>query len=116
MKRELTVEGMMCQNCVKHVRKALEGIEGASDVEVSLEEKKATVCVPESVTDEMLKAAVVDAPAVITSTQPSSQHRCSRNTSPAKLMNRKKGESFRCLFFMAILPVGAYGDAPRVNR
>ncbi len=61
MKRELTVEGMMCQNCVKHVRKALEGIEGASDVEVSLEEKKATVCVPESVTDEMLKAAVVDA-------------------------------------------------------
>ena len=61
MKKELTVEGMMCQNCVKHVTKALEGVAGASDVKVSLEDKKAVVCVPETVTDEMLKAAVVDA-------------------------------------------------------
>ena len=61
MKKELTVEGMMCQNCVKHVTKALEGIEGATDVKVTLEDKKAVVCVPETVTDEMLKAAVVDA-------------------------------------------------------
>ena len=61
MKKELTVEGMMCQNCVKHVTKALEGIEGATGVKVTLEDKKAVVCVPETVTDEMLKAAVVDA-------------------------------------------------------
>ena len=61
MKKELSIEGMMCQNCVKHVTKALEAVPGAADVAVSLEEKKATVCVPESVTDEMLKAAVVDA-------------------------------------------------------
>ena len=60
MKKQLSVEGMMCQNCVKHVKKALEAIEGATDVVVSLEDKTATVCVPESVTDEMLTAAVTE--------------------------------------------------------
>ena len=58
MKKELMIEGMMCQNCVKHVTHALEGI---SHVQVSLEDKKATVEVPESVTDETLKAAVTEA-------------------------------------------------------
>ena len=48
MKKELMIEGMMCQNCVKHVTHALEGISGASHV-------------PESVTDETLKAAVTEA-------------------------------------------------------
>ena len=61
MKKELMIEGMMCQNCVKHVTHALEGIPGAADVQVSLEDKKATVNVPESVTDEALKAAVTEA-------------------------------------------------------
>ena len=46
MKKELMIEGMMCQNCVKHVTHALEGISGASHVQVSLENKKATVEVP----------------------------------------------------------------------
>lgn len=61
MKKELMIEGMMCQNCVKHVTHALESIPGASHVQVSLEDKKATVEVPESVTDETLKAAVTEA-------------------------------------------------------
>ena len=61
MKKELMIEGMMCQNCVKHVTRALEGIPGASHVQVSLEDKKATVEVPESVADETLKAAVTEA-------------------------------------------------------
>ena len=61
MKKELMIEGMMCQNCVKHVTHALEGISGATDVQVSLEDKKAIVNVPESVTDEALKAAVTEA-------------------------------------------------------
>ena len=60
MKKELMIEGMMCQNCVKHVTHAMEGISGASHVPVSLENKKATVEVPESVT-ETLKAAVTEA-------------------------------------------------------
>ena len=61
MKKELSIEGMMCQNCVKHVTKALEAVPGAADVAVSLEEKKATVSVPGTVTDEALKAAVTEA-------------------------------------------------------
>ena len=61
MKKELMIEGMMCQNCVKHVTHALEGIPGTSHVQISLEDKKATVEVPESVTDETLKAAVTEA-------------------------------------------------------
>lgn len=61
MKKELMIEGMMCQNCVKHVTHALEGIPSVTDVQVSLENKKATVNGPESVTDEALKAAVTEA-------------------------------------------------------
>ena len=66
MKKELSVEGMMCQNCVRHVAKALEGIPGAEDVRVSLEDKKAAVTVPESVTDADLKAAVAEAGYTVT--------------------------------------------------
>ena len=69
MKKELSIEGMMCQNCVKHVTKALENIPGASNVNVSLEDKKATVTVPDSVTDDDLKAAVVDAGYEVTGIQ-----------------------------------------------
>ncbi len=61
MKKQLKVEGMMCQNCVKHVTKALEGVPGATDVAVSLEEKQATVTVPEMTSDDVLKAAVEEA-------------------------------------------------------
>ncbi len=61
MKKHLIVEGMMCQNCVKHVTKALNALPGASDVAVSLEGKCADVTVPESVTDAAITAAVVDA-------------------------------------------------------
>ena len=70
MKKELAVEGMMCQNCVKHVTHALEGVSGVSQVEVSLEEKKATVCVSDTVSDKMLKDAIVDAGYEVTGIQP----------------------------------------------
>lgn len=61
MKKELMIEGMMCQNCVRHVTHALEGIPGVGNVQVSLENKKATVNAPESVSDETLKAAISEA-------------------------------------------------------
>ena len=34
---------MMCQHCVAHVKKALEGIKGVKEALVYLDEKKATV-------------------------------------------------------------------------
>lgn len=61
MRKDLSIEGMMCQNCVKHVTNALAGIPGTSNVEVNLDKKMASVSVPETVSDEMLKTAVADA-------------------------------------------------------
>ena len=57
---ELKIEGMMCQHCVMHVRKALEGVEGVSDVNVSLEENNAKLNADISKLAE-LKAAVEEA-------------------------------------------------------
>ena len=57
MSKTVKIEGMMCQNCVKHVKKALEALDPA--VEVSLEKKCATV--DANVDDAAIKAAVTDA-------------------------------------------------------
>ena len=61
MKTTLMIEGMMCQNCVKHVTRALAGVPGAANVQVSLETKTATLETPDTVTEHALKAAVTDA-------------------------------------------------------
>ena len=61
MTKTLNVTGMMCQHCVAHVKKALEGVDGVSSVDVSLEAGTATVEAADSVADEALVAAVVDA-------------------------------------------------------
>lgn len=61
MKKVLSVEGMMCQNCVKHVTRALEGVAGVTGVAVSLETKNAVVDCSDSVTDDALRSAVTDA-------------------------------------------------------
>ena len=39
----LMIDGMMCEHCVRHVREALESVDGVTDINVSLEENKATV-------------------------------------------------------------------------
>lgn len=61
MKKVLDVEGMMCQHCVAHVTKALQGIAGVEAVEVSLENKNAAVTLAADVSDDALVKAVVDA-------------------------------------------------------
>ena len=43
MTKTLNVTGMMCQHCVAHVKKALEGVDGVSAVDVNLEAGTATV-------------------------------------------------------------------------
>ncbi len=59
---EVGIEGMMCMHCVAHVKIALEKIKGVKSVEVSLEEKKATVTVGQgSVKPEALEACIRDA-------------------------------------------------------
>ncbi|MGI6511515.1 MAG: heavy metal translocating P-type ATPase [Catenisphaera adipataccumulans] len=61
MKKQMDVDGMMCEHCQAHVTKALSDVPGVSDVQVSLEKKNATFNAEDSVTDEMLKKAVTDA-------------------------------------------------------
>ena len=56
----LSIEGMMCNHCVAHVKKSLEAIGGVS-ADVKLDEKCAVVTCPSGVTDEMLKNAVAEA-------------------------------------------------------
>ena len=56
----LKIDGMMCMHCVKHVDKALKGVEGVGEVVVNLEEKQATVeAAPEL--EAALVAAVTEA-------------------------------------------------------
>ena len=66
MEKKIMIEGMMCQHCVAHVSKALNGLPGES-ASVDLEGKCATVSGP--ATDEELKKAVEDAGYQVTSIQ-----------------------------------------------
>lgn len=59
MKKKISVEGMSCGHCVKHVTEALKEI-GAENVAVSLEKKLAVAEFGDSITDEAIKAAVED--------------------------------------------------------
>ncbi len=57
----IQIEGMMCSHCTGRVEQALKETTGVNSVEVSLENKKATVTAEDTVTAEQLKQAVVDA-------------------------------------------------------
>lgn len=61
MKKTLKIEGMMCNHCVAHVTKALQGVEGVESVEVRLESGEATVTLAKTVDDEALIAPVTEA-------------------------------------------------------
>lgn len=61
MVKTLKVEGMMCAHCQAHVKKALEGVEGVTQVEVSLEDKTAVVTMEAQIDDQALAAAVTEA-------------------------------------------------------
>ncbi|MBD5487464.1 MAG: heavy metal translocating P-type ATPase [Lachnospiraceae bacterium] len=60
MVKTLEIEGMMCAHCQAHVQKALEGVEGVTQVVVSLEENKATVTADTEVADQKLIDAVTE--------------------------------------------------------
>ncbi|MDE7130513.1 MAG: heavy metal translocating P-type ATPase [Lachnospiraceae bacterium] len=60
MVKTLEIEGMMCAHCQSHVQKALEGVEGVTQVVVSLEENKATVTAATEIADQKLIDAVTE--------------------------------------------------------
>ncbi len=61
MTRTISVEGMMCEHCVAHVKKALEAVEGVAQAAVSLADKQAVVTLTQEVANGDLKKAVTDA-------------------------------------------------------
>ena len=61
MEKTLRVEGMMCQHCVAHVKKALEGVDGVEEAVVDLDAGTATAKMSEDVPDQVLAAAIVEA-------------------------------------------------------
>ena len=61
MKKTIEIDGMMCQHCVAHVTKALEGVEGVAKADVSLENNNAVVELANDVSDDVLTKAITDA-------------------------------------------------------
>lgn len=60
MKKTMIVEGMSCGHCSARVEKALNALEGVKAT-VDLDSKTATIETTGAVTDDQLKAAVVEA-------------------------------------------------------
>ena len=58
MNKKLDVSGMTCGHCVSHVQSALEGLEGVSRADVSLESHEAEVTLSGEVIDADLIEAV----------------------------------------------------------
>lgn len=55
----INVEGMSCSHCVNAVTKAVESLDGVSDVHVDLEKKTATIDYDsDKITLEAIKAAI----------------------------------------------------------
>ncbi len=67
MKKLINIEGMSCGHCVKHVEDALVEVSGVEKVEVSLQDKNATVVLNQQVEDSKLREAVEEAGYEVTS-------------------------------------------------
>lgn len=61
MKKQINIEGMSCEHCVKHVKESLKEINGVEEVTVSLQEKNAIVELKNDIADSELKNAVAEA-------------------------------------------------------
>jgi copper chaperone len=59
--RTVKVKGMSCQHCVQSVTKALENVEGTSNVQVSLENGQASFEEDKPVDFQAIRKAVQDA-------------------------------------------------------
>ena len=58
MKVELKVEGMMWMHCVKHVKDALEAVDGVACADVDLKKKRADVTLSGEAENAALIAAI----------------------------------------------------------
>ena len=58
MTKTLKIEGMMCEHCEMHTKKALEALDGVASAEVSHKTGTAVVTLSKDVSDDVLKQAV----------------------------------------------------------
>lgn len=61
MKKEVYIEGMMCEHCKKRVEEALKKIDGVIDAEVILKDGKAIISFSKAVSEEEISKAISDA-------------------------------------------------------
>lgn len=69
MTKKIFIEGMSCQHCVKHVKDALEKLDGIKSAKVSLEDKWAEIELSHDVDNEKIKEAIEDAGYEVTDIQ-----------------------------------------------
>ena len=55
------VNGMMCEHCEAHVKKALEAIDGVDEAVASHEENMVTITASKAIDDATIKAAIEEA-------------------------------------------------------
>ena len=60
MKKTLKIEGMMCNHCEMHVKKALEALDGVTSAEVSHKTGTAVITLAKEVSNDVLKQAVAE--------------------------------------------------------
>lgn len=61
MKKTIEIEGMQCNHCKMTVEKALSTIEGVTNVEVSLENKTATIESTKEIDENQIKQLIEEA-------------------------------------------------------
>ena len=61
MKKVIHVVGMGCEKCVAHVKEALEGLDGVTSAEVSLDTNTAVITMSNDVADTAIISAVDEA-------------------------------------------------------
>ncbi len=61
MKKQIFIEGMSCDHCVKHVEKSLKELAGVESVNVNLQGKYAVVDLSNDISDALIKEAIEEA-------------------------------------------------------
>ncbi len=59
--KQIEVKDMMCENCVKHVKEALEKLDGIQSCEVSLKNLNATIHLTKEISEGEIRKTIVDA-------------------------------------------------------
>lgn len=58
MKKKILIDGMSCGHCVAHVKEALESLKGVTSVDVSLENKCASIESESAIEDSEIKSVI----------------------------------------------------------